>query len=52
MIPLNHVPLLFLGTVLTLGGALPFARACAAIQDFGLPARVADSAPAQAIMRV
>jgi hypothetical protein len=47
---LRHIPPLLVATALTFGGLMPFFNAEHAIEDFGLPKRVAISKPAQSIM--
>ncbi|KAL4781647.1 hypothetical protein BJX76DRAFT_363447 [Aspergillus varians] len=47
---LHHIPPLFVATATTLGGLIPFFNAEYAIQEFGLPQRIAVSKPAQSIM--
>ncbi|KAF8151991.1 hypothetical protein K438DRAFT_381819 [Mycena galopus ATCC 62051] len=50
MIPLRHIPPLFVATALTFGGLLPFFNSAYAIREFGLPDHVAISSPAQSVM--
>ncbi|KAJ6519175.1 hypothetical protein C8R45DRAFT_14168 [Mycena sanguinolenta] len=50
MIPLRHIPPLFVATALTFGGLWPVFDGPGAIRDFGLPERVAVSSPAQSVM--
>ncbi|KAL3429217.1 hypothetical protein BDV09DRAFT_180767 [Aspergillus tetrazonus] len=45
-----HIPPLFVATATTLGGLPPFFNAEKAILEFGLPARIASSKAAQAVM--
>ena len=52
MVPLRHVPSLFLATAFTFGGMLPLFNARRAILEFGLPERIANNASAQSIMNV
>ncbi|KAL8993767.1 MAG: hypothetical protein Q9169_006099 [Polycauliona sp. 2 TL-2023] len=49
---LRHIPPLLVATALTFGGLMPFFNAEHAIQEFGLPKRIAISKPAQSIMIV
>jgi len=52
MIPFRHIPELFIATVETFGGLWPFFDAHRAMIDFGLPAQVVDSKPAQSVMTI
>ncbi|EZG06236.1 hypothetical protein H106_04021 [Trichophyton rubrum CBS 735.88] len=45
-----HIPPLFVATATTFGGLMPFWNAAYAIEEFGLPKRIAVSKEAQAIM--
>ncbi|KAK2800366.1 hypothetical protein FQN49_008931, partial [Arthroderma sp. PD_2] len=45
-----HIPPLFVATVTTFGGLMPFWNAGYAIEEFGLPKRIAISKEAQAVM--
>ncbi|KAF3492348.1 uncharacterized protein GIQ15_01865 [Arthroderma uncinatum] len=45
-----HIPPLFVATVTTFGGLIPFWNAGYAIEEFGLPKRIAISKEAQAVM--
>ncbi|KAL8646340.1 MAG: hypothetical protein Q9226_006901 [Calogaya cf. arnoldii] len=47
---LRHIPPLLVATALTFGGLMPFFNAEYAIQEFGLPKRIATSKPAQSVM--
>lgn len=47
---LRTIPPLFVATATTFGGLIPFYNAQYAIEEFGLPRRVAISKPAQSIM--
>ncbi|KAJ6519174.1 hypothetical protein C8R45DRAFT_950423 [Mycena sanguinolenta] len=52
MIPLRHIPPLFVATALTFGNVWPFFDGHGAIREFGLPEHVAVSSPAQSIMKL
>lgn len=45
-----HAPTLFVATATTFGGLMPFFNARAAIEEFGLPKRIAASSEAQSVM--
>jgi hypothetical protein len=46
----RHIPTLFVGIATTFGGLMPFFNARYAIEEFGLPKRIAVSKEAQSIM--
>ncbi|TKX25760.1 hypothetical protein C1H76_1906 [Elsinoe australis] len=46
----RHFPALLLATTLALGGTMPLFNGERAIQEFGLPQRIAISKPAQTVM--
>ncbi|KAK7064829.1 multicopper oxidase type 1, secreted [Favolaschia claudopus] len=52
MVPLRHIPPLFVAFALTFGGLYPFFDAPGAIREFGLPNHVATSSPAQSVMKL
>lgn len=52
MIPLRHVPGLFLATTFTFGGLWPFWRPQDATREFGLPDRIATSKEANAVFTI
>ncbi|PVI00098.1 hypothetical protein DM02DRAFT_593351 [Periconia macrospinosa] len=47
---LAHIPTLFVATATTFGGLMPFFNAQSAIEEFGLPKRIAISKEAQSVM--
>jgi hypothetical protein len=49
---ITHLPPIFVATATTFGGLLPFFKPEYAIQEFGLPQRIAISKPAQSVMVV
>jgi hypothetical protein len=46
----THIPTLFVATATTFGGLVPFFNAKYAIEEFGLPKRIATSKEAQSVM--
>lgn len=52
MIPLRHVPALFIATTFTFGGALPLFNPRRATEEFGLSQRIATSKEANEIFKV
>jgi len=50
MIPLRHIPPLFVSAALTFGGLFPFFDGPGAIREFGLPESVATSRAATSVM--
>lgn len=49
MIPLRHIPALFIATIFTFGGLWPLWNRKAPILEFGLPEHIADSEAAQTV---
>lgn len=47
-----HIPALFVASALTFGGMWPYFDATSAIQDFGLPKRIANSKEARGVFLV